>query len=53
MFRSIGDDPLGPHREIQNDVQKAVVEIDKAAVFGYEQKNPMSVAKLLELKVKL
>jgi hypothetical protein len=35
------------------DVEQAVLEIDKAVVFGYTQKNPMSVAKLLELKSKL
>jgi hypothetical protein len=35
------------------DVEQAVQEIDKAVVFGYTQKNPMSVAKLLELKAKL
>jgi phage terminase small subunit len=35
------------------DVEQAVVEVDKAIKFGYERANPMSVAKLLELKAKL
>lgn len=35
------------------DVEQAVVEIDKAIAFGYEKSNPMSVAKLLELKMRL
>ena len=35
------------------DAKAAVVEIDQAIRFGYKQKNPMSVAKLLELKAKL
>lgn len=40
-------------REVVYDVQEAVKEIDKAILFGYGSKNPMSVAKLLELKSKL
>lgn len=35
------------------DVEQAVVEIDKAIAFGYEKSNPMSVAKLIELKMRL
>lgn len=35
------------------EVTQAVAEIDKAIAFGYERANPMSVAKLLELKCKL
>lgn len=37
----------------QYDVEQAVAEINKAIAFGYERTNPMSVAKLLELKCKL
>jgi hypothetical protein len=35
------------------DVEQAVAEIDKAVIFAYAQKNPMSIAKLLENKGKL
>jgi hypothetical protein len=35
------------------DVEQAVVEIDRAIAFGYQKSNPMSVAKLLELKMRL
>jgi hypothetical protein len=35
------------------DVEQAVQEIDQAITFGYAKSNPMSVAKLLELKAKL
>jgi phage terminase small subunit len=35
------------------DVEQAVVEINKAVEFGYRQRNPKSIAKLLELKSKL
>ena len=35
------------------EVEQAVAEVDKAIAFGYERTNPMSVAKLLELKCKL
>ena len=34
-------------------MEQAVVEVDRAIRFGYERKNPMSVAKLLELKTRL
>jgi Terminase small subunit len=39
--------------EAKYDVQQAVQEIDKAVVFACQQKNPMSIAKLLENKGKL
>ena len=35
------------------EVEQAVAEVDKAIAFGYDRANPMSVAKLLELKCKL
>jgi len=40
-------------REAVYGLVEAVREIDKAIVFGYSVSNPMSVAKLLELKSKL
>lgn len=34
-------------------VEHAVIEIDRAIRLGYDRGNPMSIAKLLELKAKL
>ena len=51
--RAIEMEQAALRQQAKYDVQEAVVEIDRAVAFGFKRQNPMSVAKLLELKAKL